>query len=527
MASSSSCSEPAQEIPEVRRAVSPAGLQLTSRIWIGCFATFTAGVIAMLMCGPFTQAEGGDDAIWDYVAQSIVRGEIPYRDVIEIKTPGSAYLSALAIAIGKPAGLEDIVAVRVLCILLVGILCAVTFLTAHAYFRSSIAGLTAVLILPMWPNFSVLLIAGTRPKVAMIIFGLLNLLLIAADKPFWAGFFAMLSCLCWQPGLMFAAAAVLMFSRYLTSWRDFRALRVLIGTSVPLALVLIYFYSAGALSDFWIWTVAYNYQVYRPETSAPPAVSLNQLWYLIDQVTGANTVWVKLGVAGFLLFAGERIWVRWKSRRSPDLFKEALVILPLAYMGFRTINYPGIDDLIPLFPLIALFTGFFFSEVSRFIGELKPIGNNRLLSRLVRRIPVIPVIALIILTCRHCIDYRVDGITLLEQQTRVQAVADLLEPDDKIYVHGTLELLVLLNRPNMNSYIFLDRGKDRYIAERMAGGFGALVDRMRTLRPKVIAISRIQNVAHRDELLAWAAEDYEKFPLEFAHNSVYIRKPGR
>lgn len=530
MAELSSQTEVVRENSRALPTVSSPKLESTSKIWIGCVAVFAVGVVVMLLCRPFAQAEGGDDAIWDYVAQCIVRGQIPYRDVIEIKTPGSAYLSALAIIVGKTAGLQDIVSVRVLCVLLVGILCAVIFLTANAYFRSTIAGFTAVLIILMWPNLSVLMIAGTRPKLPMIIFGLLSLLLIAADKPFWAGFCSILSCLCWQPGLMFTATAVLMFSRYLTSWRDLRALKVFIGASVPLSLVLIYFYVAGALADFWTWTVAYNYRVYRPETSAAPDVSLNQLWHLIDQVTGADTVWVKLGVAGFLLFAGERIWMTLKNRRltvSPDLFKDALAILPLAYLGFKAINYPGIDDLIPLFPFIGLFAGFLFSEATRLIGELKPVSNNHLLASFVRSISVIPLVLLIILTCRHCINYRVEGNTLQEQQTKVKPLADLLEPDDKIYVHGTLELLVLLNRSNINPYILLDRGKDRYIAERTQGGFDALIDQMRAQRPKVIAISRVQNVSHRDEMLAWAAEDYDRFPLEFAHNSVYVRKPGK
>ena len=106
----------------------------------------------------------------------------------------------------------------------------------------------------------------------------------------------------------------------------------------------------------------------------------------------------------------------------------------------------------------------------------------------------------------------------------VRAVADLLGPDDKIYVHGTLELLVLMNKPNLNPYIFLDRGKDRYIAERTPGGFAAIIDQMKSESPKVIAISRIQNVAHRQELLDWAAEQYDRFPLKFAHNSAYVRK---
>ena len=197
-----------------------------------------------------------------------MRGQVPYRDVIEIKTPASAYLSALAIVVGKAAGLSDIWSVRLLYILLVGILCAVTLLTAQMYLRGLVV--IAVLILLTWPGLAVLMVAGTRPKVPMIIFGLMTLVLIAAERPFWAGFCSMLACLCWQPGLLFTATGVLVFSRYLTNWRDARALKVLIGAAVPLGLVLLYFYGAGALGNFWNWTVRYNYRVYMPEGREPP-----------------------------------------------------------------------------------------------------------------------------------------------------------------------------------------------------------------------------------------------------------------
>jgi hypothetical protein len=340
----------------------------------------------------------------------------------------------------------------------------------------------------------------------MIIFGLMTLLLVATDEPFWAGVLSMLSCLCWQPGLLFTATALLVFSRYLTSWRDLRVLKVLAGAFVPLGLALIYFLAVGALGDFWSWTVTYNYQVYMPEGRETVAASLARLWYLINQVTDGDTFWVKTAVVGFLIYAGARLWARRKGARptnAADSFKDSLVIAPSLYLAFKVINYPGIDDLIPLFPFIGLFTGFAFTEATGLIGESKSVSDRHIWAYLVRWIPVVPVLVLAVVMVRHAIAYRVEGITLQEQQAKVQMVADLLDPDDKIYVHGTLEILVLLNRPNMNPYILLDRGKDNYIASQTSGGFDVLIDQMRAQRPKLIAISRVQNVAHRDELLAW------------------------
>ena len=41
---------------------------------------FLIGATVMLMYSPLRQMEGGDSAVYDYMAQSIVRGQIPYRD---------------------------------------------------------------------------------------------------------------------------------------------------------------------------------------------------------------------------------------------------------------------------------------------------------------------------------------------------------------------------------------------------------------------------------------------------------------
>jgi hypothetical protein len=91
-------------------------------------AAFLIGLVVTLAHKPFSQPEGGDEAIWDYVSQCILRDQVPYRDVVEIKTPLSAYLSAGAMLVGRAAGLSDVIAVRLLNTVLAGLLSAITFL---------------------------------------------------------------------------------------------------------------------------------------------------------------------------------------------------------------------------------------------------------------------------------------------------------------------------------------------------------------------------------------------------------------
>jgi hypothetical protein len=478
-------------------------------------AAFLIGVSVTLMHRPFAQPEGGDEAIWDYVAQCILRGQAPYRDVVEIKSPLSAYLSAAAMLIGRSAGLRDVIAVRLLNVLMVGLLSATTFLLAAKYLRSRWVACIAFLI-PLVPtHFTEWMVTGTEPKLPMILFGLFSLLLIARGKPFWAGFFSMLSCLCWQPGLMFTGVALLMFSRYLTNWRDLAALKVLLGAVVPLAVLLLYFYSIGALADLWTWTVVYNLRVYAPETAKGLRETVALLWKVAVRVFRLDLVLIALSVAGLIMFGIERVRTRLKDRKaleSPCLFGDAIVILPLIYLAFCLINFQSGPDLIPLFPFIGLFAGWF----------VVTLGGARF--GLARYLPAAALILLFALIIFRALIYRVESeLTLQDQEKGFAAISKVLAPDDGIYVHGTVEILVLLNRPNLNPYIFLDRGKDDWIVKRTRGNFGAIIDEMESSAPKLVAISRTGKVAHRAELRRWVDDHYDQMDLP-GYEGIYLRR---
>jgi hypothetical protein len=485
------------------------------------------GVAVMLMYRPLRQMEGGDSAVYDYMAQSIVRGQVPYRDAIDSKGPASLYLSALVMVLGKAFRLQDILAVRLFYVLLVGALCVITYFVAETYLRSRIAAIIAFSIPLVSEQFAEMMISGTRPKLPMILFGLTTLLLIAKDKPFWAGLCSMVSCLSWQPGLAFTGVALLMFSRYLISWRDLRALKVLAGAAIPLAVVIAYFYFAGALSDLWTWTVHYNYTVYMPEANVPPTVALAQVWRLASLAMGANIIWVKLSIAGWIMYAAERLWRRFRARKImavPDLFRDALLIPPLIHLGFCVINWQGEECLIPFFPFIGIFAGYFVIAISRIV-VIPFVTRSGLAVRVIEWAPVLPLALIFFSVINHARHYQLEpGRTLQDQETAFKAVSDSLGPDDKIYVHGTLELLVLLHRANMNPYIFLPYGKDEYIGSKVPGGFKAILEEMEAQAPKVVALSRLRTVTHQDDLLQWASDHYVKLPLEFAHDSVYVRK---
>lgn len=484
---------------------------------------FLFGTLVMLSHRPLRQGEGGDTAFYDYIAQSIVRGQLPYRDVVDIKWPGAGHLSALAIVIGKPLGIRDVIAIRLLNIVLVGLLSAIIFLVAEAYFRNRNAAVIALLLPLMEPRFIDWMVVGTEPKLPLIVFGMLSLLLIVKDRPFWAGICSMLACLCWQPGLMFTGLTVLMFSRYLTTWRDLRAIKAILGAILPLAVTLVYFYVRGAFGDLWAWTITYNYGVFGPEAKQGVVDALAHIWKVANRILQADVLLVILSVFGLLMFGAERIRARIKgeSLLSPDLFKDAIVFPPIVYFAFCLVNFQAGPDLIPFIPFIALFAARFFLDAGRFVRSIIKWFKTRPHINLAR----VAILVILFVTFVRAALYKFEGPTLKQQDEAFKTVSQLIGPDDKIYVHGMTEILVLLNRPNLNPYVFLDWGADDFAGFRKGEAFHAIIDEMEAQAPRIVALSRLKVVTHRDEFKRWAEEHYDKLELPLAgYDGVYVRK---
>lgn len=486
---------------------------------------FLIGVIVMVLYKPFARSEVGDPTIYDYVAQAILRGQLPYRDVIDIKGPGAQYLSAAAIIVGKVFDLRDILAIRALHVILVGLLSAITFLVANIYLRSRVASAIAFLIPLLREPIAKAFIGGTQPKLPMIIFGLLALLMIAKDRPLAAGAFSMLSCLCWQPGLLFTGTAVLIFSRYFTSWRDLKALKVLAGAFVPMAIVLGYFYSKGALGDLWAWTITYNYSVFRPEAGPALGNALNHIWVISRRVFEKEILVVLLSALGLVLFLFERAREKLSGRaafESPDLFRDAIVVPPLIYFAFMLISFQGPPDLIPLFPFVGIFAGWLLVRFGRLAGSIsrlrtlsQPFGNS------IVGVAMLVVTLAVVFVRAGTFEWR--GPKLQDQDAAIQQLRQELQPGDRIYVHGAVEILVLLNSPNLNPYVDFDWGKDDFAASRRGVSFQQLIDEMEADAPKYVSITRLRKVYHREELEQWVNEHYERSDLP-KYRELYVRK---
>src|SRR5215471_16768047 len=131
---------------------------------------------------PLEQPVGGDPAIYDYIAQSILRGQVPYRDVVDIKGPGSYYITVAAMWLGRLVGLRDVLADRVAHGLMLAALVVTVFKVAEEYLENKTGGIIASVFILMSSGFMGWMALGAQPKLSMILFGMLALLMVKRDR---------------------------------------------------------------------------------------------------------------------------------------------------------------------------------------------------------------------------------------------------------------------------------------------------------------------------------------------------------
>jgi hypothetical protein len=485
---------------------------------------FFFSVAVMFGYRPFSQVIEGDSAIYDYISQSILRGQIPYRDIADIKFPGTVYLNALAIWLGQWVGLQDIFAIRLLQIVELGLLSVFTFLVAEIYLKSRAAGLIAVLIPLLNKYYAGWVVMGSQPKLPLMMFGMLTLLLIAKDRPFWAGVISMMACLCWQPGLLFTGTAGLVSSNYLSRWRDLRAIKIILGAIIPLAVLFGYFYVTGAFRDLWAWTVQYNYSVFAPDAQKSLLEGIAHIGVVTHRIFERDALFAIFSIVGYLIFVGERLQARWQRKETgftDGWFRDALVFPFLVYFLFCIINMQGGPDLIPFIPFFGIFCGYFVVKLSRFIAarrfmQLRVPQGEFLIDGLA-------IVLLLVTVAYRAARFQTGSRNLQEQYRQLQPIVDALTADDKLYVHGNAAILVLLKKPNINPYIFLDWGADEFAASRTAGGFATIINDMEAQAPKIVSITRLKKVAYKNDFSDWVEAHYEEF-IKFDGDPVYIRR---
>jgi hypothetical protein len=270
----------------------------------------------------------------------------------------------------------------------------------------------------------------------------------------------------------------------------------------------------------------FTVRTFRPGPTDQGSGAIHHFIYWFETYAGLVTIaMVPAGLIGLAMFAGDRVRaVKSGSIWASDRFTDALFFPPAIYLLFCLVNFQAGADLIPFFPFIGIFSALFFFKIGSYFSKLRISQLKRSLLPGEMLIPAAALMLITIVLLGRAITYREDQRTLQDQVNEFKIVADLLGPDDKIYVHGTIEMLVLLNRPNLNPYILLDWDADTFAAARTPGGWEAIMNQMESMSPKVVALSRLRAVTHRADFERWVSEHYDPLQLP-RYERVFVRRP--
>lgn len=468
----------------------------------------------------------GDWANWDYFAQVIVRGGTPYRDVVNIKSPLSAYIGAAAIVMARPFGVEDVIAIRLMFILLAAFTLAFTFLVARDYFKSMRIALVAAAVMLSFERFALFNSGGIQPKTPMILFGLMVLWTLIKGRPFASGSFGMLSALSWQPGLLFVGVAGLGFTKYLTEYRDKKTLRLLAGAATPLAVLLAYFIAAGALDDFYRWNIVFNATVYAPHEARSLSNFFNHFARIVgnfDYNAPEYFVAALVGLGVAIVVEVRRAIKLGRSHFLEYAPTHAVIIAPITYFVFCMINIQGPPDLIPFLPFVAIFAAVFLVFAADQVVNLL-VRFPGLNPAVLRHWTTVTILALVFyhITVNRKFNEARTTLTLRDQTRAVQELTSHLQHGDKVFVHGRTEILALAGLTNASKHFLLDRGKVQYLEKVEHGGFDGWLTRLKEERPRIVVLDRLGTDGDLKPLEEWVAGEYE-----FRSNNVfayYIRK---
>lgn len=493
---------------------------------------------------PTNSRLASDQSYMVYAGQQILRGIPPYTGVTIVKTPLTALVAAGAIAVGRAAGWNDVLAARIGFMLLAALLIGLMTLLGKAL-DGRWTGVLAAVILLGFDGLASSSASGPSPKIVFTLFGVMALWftalgLMAPAPPargrslavggawFLAGAAGALAFLAWQPGLLFIGAASLgallvhphpmpatasdMARRDSLAPRLRAAAFVVMGAVMPVALIALYLALNGALVSGIRQSFLANASYFNTvKLGAGLSNSISQNLAHLLRITprcfsGLELVPV-LGIGGGV---GAVAAALARAARN-DLDPLRRLIPPLAAVGvlgaFTLIDLQGCADLLPFYPFLALGGGWLLWQA---IGATQNFLERR--GALGRRLaPALPFAIAVLFLLYGIVD--VFSLTpdsgLAEQQRVAASISRHLAPGDKLQQFGDAIILVLLQRENATRFVSLGpkQGAGVLYAEGIAPE--DLPQILTLAHPKVITLSHAKGQPWAKPLLSFLETQYE------------------
>jgi 4-amino-4-deoxy-L-arabinose transferase-like glycosyltransferase len=401
-----------------------------------------------------------DESIYAYGGQQVEDGTPFYVSIFDQKTPGAAYLAAMAVAIGNTFGMADIDAIRVTFFIAACLTVVAVYLLALELWGSVPAALVAAVTFASFRGFALDALGGPDAKTPGILLAVLAMLLLARRRWFWAGMCGALAFLVWQPLAVYLAVGLVVAER--------RRL-VALGTAVPLAALSVYFWITGAFGDFvqaaFVFPVEGLYR--RHETVGERVTHIARI---VDIYYHGAVVQFWAGLALLVVLSAVALWQR--------RFRDPLVriVLPTfaVIAAFSALDFQGYPDVYPLLPYAALGLAGAVAYVVR-VPVLRPAA-------------VAAAALAVAVAWTSFSTGRAEATTLMAQETEATAIQRLLAPGDTILALGDPTPLVLTDRANASRYIFLSSGVAAWQLRSMPHGFDGWMQQIHAENPAVIVL---------------------------------------
>ncbi len=413
-----------------------------------------------------------DLALYSYGAQQTVEGVPPYVSVLSRTGPLAHLVPAIGVAASRVVGMDDILAMRLL-MLLISVACVwLLYLLARDLFGSRLVGVASATALLTFTGFVTYAVGGPREKTTLTLFVLLALWAIVKRSWLLAGACVALATLAWQPSFITGVAAAMVAMAGLGRRAMLPAvIRFVVGGLIPTAIITAGFALAGALTEFLDGFVLIN----RSYTTPGRLYGFYERVDLLYEGFGVSLVLIVAGLVAIMVFAAMRARDAFRSREASDL---ALVGIGVATVGgvlWSLYVFNGWADLVVLLPSAALGVGAVAAEVQARVPAR--IGD-----------PILVTWSVACLVAGLVSSLESSEQVLDRQRDEVAAMFAAVPPDATLMSVGGPQPLVLTHRTNPIRHQMFMAGLEDYVDDTWPGGLEGLADWIGDEEPTFITV---------------------------------------
>jgi len=451
-----------------------------------------------------------DNQHYFYIAERAASGVAPHVSHFDPKHALSMLVTAAAIVVGRAFDVSDLMSARAVSVCAAGAAVALTWLVARLLTGRRLPAHLAALAMLTFHRYFFMAAVGARPKVFMVPLELAAVLAVAGGRWFWAGVFSSLAFLCWQPAIIFIAAAGLVILTRTERWPALAAFAAaVLGVNV---IYEAYFVYHGALAEQL--EQSYFFPSVYMQSSFPPDLDImirrtRMIFGLRGSLAPGFVVRIAALVGIVAFWAGCVV----RPRRAPRFAVEqpgwlyVMICVHAAWL-LTVSNYQGYPDEFIVLPLLALLAGVTLAVPCELSPRAAPAWLRPAISL---------VLVLVLVTAIGKGLPRDKGSDRLRGQYRLaDRVAEFLDSGLSVYASGCTHLLAFNHADNFVRYGFYFRGFDRYMRDQ---GFRNGHPFRNGELPDVILGSRTR--FRRDH--GWLGKHYDnRTPLAFDRQGISV-----